>query len=245
MLERTLSRIALSTLILTAVISLAKAQDFSFTCEDSIQPGVAMVENYFEAILTNTSAEEKSFVVDLDTTGIGDWNYFWCTEAMCFPPWVFSVTFSLSAGADTTIQVHITPDEPPFNQGGVALTAYLEQYPSDSITIEILVYFGTAVENEAANNQPENLILSAYPNPFNPETTISYTLDHAKTINISIYDPLGQKVRNLFQGFQSPGTHLLFWNGQDERGVELPTGLYFITFNNGRTLHTVKTLKLK
>ena len=66
-----------------------------------------------------------------------------------------------------------------------------------------------------------------YPNPFNPVTNIYYTIDTFSELNITIYDVLGKQVRNLFQGKVGPGNHSIYWNGKDQAGAGLPTGVYF------------------
>jgi len=66
-----------------------------------------------------------------------------------------------------------------------------------------------------------------YPNPFNPATNIYYTIDSFSELNITVYDVLGNQVRNLFQGKVSPGDHSIYWNGEDQSGTGLPSGVYF------------------
>ena len=66
-----------------------------------------------------------------------------------------------------------------------------------------------------------------YPNPFNPATNIYYTIDSFSELNITVYDVLGNQVRNLFQGKVPPGDHSIYWNGEDQSGTGLPSGVYF------------------
>jgi hypothetical protein len=64
------------------------------------------------------------------------------------------------------------------------------------------------------------------PNPFNPETQLSYYLSKASQVKVDIYNVLGQKVRDLFEGHQNAGTHILIWNGRDNFGKQLSSGIY-------------------
>ncbi len=69
-------------------------------------------------------------------------------------------------------------------------------------------------------------LLSNYPNPFNPATTIAYTLDRSSRVSLEIYDMTGRKVRTLFSGIQPAGRWEQQWNGRDDAGRDVPSGVY-------------------
>jgi hypothetical protein len=76
---------------------------------------------------------------------------------------------------------------------------------------------------------PESLVLSAnYPNPFNIETRIEYTLPKDASVRLTIHNIRGQQVRLLVNENQSAGYKIIRWNGLDEFGQEVGTGIYFI-----------------
>ena len=64
------------------------------------------------------------------------------------------------------------------------------------------------------------------PNPFNPSTTIRYTLSGASQVNLAIYNVLGQQVRVLVNSAQAVGVHQVVWDGRDAFGRGVSTGLY-------------------
>jgi hypothetical protein len=66
-----------------------------------------------------------------------------------------------------------------------------------------------------------------YPNPFNPSTVIEYDLPQATQVNLSIYNVHGQHVKTLAQGEQVGGTHQVTWNGDNDEGARVATGVYF------------------
>ncbi len=66
-----------------------------------------------------------------------------------------------------------------------------------------------------------------YPNPFNPSTTISYSLPEDSGIELLIYNIKGQKVRELESGFREKGTHNILWDGQGNNGQIVAGGVYF------------------
>ena len=81
-----------------------------------------------------------------------------------------------------------------------------------------------------------------YPNPFNPSTTIRFSLPEDGAISVRIYDTAGGLVKTLFAGTKTTGVHTLHWNGDNARGEEVSSGVYYcrIETANGQT----KTTKL-
>ena len=71
-------------------------------------------------------------------------------------------------------------------------------------------------------------VLQNYPNPFNEQTMIAYQLAKAGRIEISIYNILGQKVRQVYSGIQSAGRKQWLWDGRDQNGQPLGSGVYFL-----------------
>jgi len=83
-----------------------------------------------------------------------------------------------------------------------------------------------AIDNEVL--APANFKLhAAYPNPFNPVTNIAYELATSADVSITVYNMLGQEVANLVNGFQNAGNYTVQWNGLDNLGHSVPSGLYF------------------
>ncbi len=66
-----------------------------------------------------------------------------------------------------------------------------------------------------------------YPNPFNAGTEFVYSLPKRCEITLTVYNALGQRVRTLFEGVQRSGHHTVYWDGLDERGIAVASGVYF------------------
>ena len=84
----------------------------------------------------------------------------------------------------------------------------------------------------------ETALLPNYPNPFNPETWIPYRLSHASDVDITIYDTRGMVVRRLDLGHQMAGyytdrTKAAYWNGRNEYGELVASGIYFYQLRAG------------
>ena len=84
-----------------------------------------------------------------------------------------------------------------------------------------------------------------FPNPFNPTTDITFSIDRAANVDLSIYNMLGQKVRTLTTGSKVAGTHVLRWDGRDESGSSVSTGIYLYTLTDGSTSITKKMALMK
>jgi len=65
-----------------------------------------------------------------------------------------------------------------------------------------------------------------FPNPFNPTTTIRFTIDSNSLVQLTVMNVLGQKVRTLINDYQASGTHLAIWDGRDDAGNKMSSGTY-------------------
>jgi len=84
-----------------------------------------------------------------------------------------------------------------------------------------------------------------YPNPFNPETTISYSMKEAGDVRIDIYNLKGQRVKTVVNEFAGVGAHQVVWNGQDDSNNSCASGLYFYKMKSGRYSKTNKMILMK
>lgn len=87
--------------------------------------------------------------------------------------------------------------------------------------------------------------LHAAPNPFNPRTTISYTLARGAFTTLRIYSVGGQRIRSLVCGFQPAGTHKIVWDGRTDTGKAAASGNYFVRLASGGTVSSTKVILLK
>ncbi len=87
-------------------------------------------------------------------------------------------------------------------------------------------------------------LLQNYPNPFNPTTVIPYAVNERAEIQISVINILGQQIRNLFSGMQNPGSYQIIWDGKDEAGRSVSSGIYFYRLHAGNIAQTRKMILL-
>lgn len=79
-------------------------------------------------------------------------------------------------------------------------------------------------------------LIGNYPNPFNPQTTITFDLSANSQVNIGVYNIKGQLVKQLVDGQFTAGRHSVVWNGEDQNGNSVSAGIYFYNFQgDGKT----------
>ena len=106
--------------------------------------------------------------------------------------------------------------------------------------------FGTAVLEPVAALRPPGFHLGAnYPNPFNPRTTIPFTLEREGWVRLRVYDLLGRPVRTLWDGLLPAGAQRLEWDGRNAAGQAVASGVYFYRLEAGGQVHSRKLLKLE
>ena len=109
---------------------------------------------------------------------------------------------------------------------GDVLEPFVFSFPGDWLSSDII---------------PENfMILSAYPNPFNPIINIEYQIEEGSPIEFLFYDILGNKVDYINKGYMPNGAYQLLWENNS-----LPSGAYFIVMSNGIKKHIKKVLLIK
>jgi len=137
-----------------------------------------------------------------------------------------------------------------FTWGSNAITPSYHPTPDggEVMFMEMRIAFANdgVVSNED-NTAPvvSGLLQQNYPNPFNPETTISFELPKASTANLSIYNVKGQLVKTLLDGNLALGKHSLVWNGTDNNGRSVPSGLYFYRLTTEGKTETKKMMLMK
>jgi 5'-nucleotidase / UDP-sugar diphosphatase len=88
-------------------------------------------------------------------------------------------------------------------------------------------------------------LLQNYPNPFNPQTEIAYTLPGDSHVKLAIYNTLGQEVKVLVDEYQNAGKRKVIWDGLNENGEKVASGIYFYKLDAGGSVQTKKMSLIK
>jgi len=109
------------------------------------------------------------------------------------------------------------------------------------------IYYDIAFSKDDIDNAvtPEVHLNQNYPNPFNPSTTISYSLPEAGQVKLEIYNLRGQLVNVLADGEESAGDHRKVWNGTDQSGNAVASGVYFYRLRTNNCTISKRMLLMK
>lgn len=131
---------------------------------------------------------------------------------------------------------------------GIVRYAATEYRPTEMAAI-IERYLPTGIGDNgrgSSSKLPRGFLLRQnFPNPFNPSTTIRFEIDATvagSEVELSIYSLRGKRVRTLVSEKMDPGTHALHWDGTDDRGSPLPSGIYIYRLQVGEDRSTRKML---
>ena len=91
----------------------------------------------------------------------------------------------------------------------------------------------------------ERTLLCNYPNPFNPSTSIAFSIPSPGWTTVVVTDMLGRIVRELYDGPAAAGHHLLRWDGRDGRGAPVAAGAYVCRLSSGPIVRTQPMLLVK
>jgi len=154
-----------------------------------------------------------------------------------------SSTYSVAVGEGNTYTLHYTvPNPPQVFSSEIIITSNDEATPAVTIPVHV---------NTGSPNQDEGLIPLAtalegnYPNPFNPETTIAFAVKESANVRLAIYNVKGQLVRTLVDAKLPAGRHHAVWNGKDDAGRSVSSGIYLYRMESAGYSQTLKMMLMK
>ena len=155
--------------------------------------------------------------------------------------------FDLAPGAPQ--QVHLNVVMPPrVPTGTYKANVLIASYDAATLRIPIVLNVQQIVdvETQDATETPQQFALHpCVPNPFNPSATIRYQLAESEGVTLAIYDLLGQKVRVLVAETQPAGHYSVRWDGRNEAGQLVSSGVYLYKLEAGNFTEARKALLLR
>ena len=105
----------------------------------------------------------------------------------------------------------------------------------------------TEVSSDLSTKPQDIYLTQNHPNPFNPTTEITYSInsEYPENISLTIYSVRGEVVRNLISGYQSAGVYHAQWDGLDENGKSMPSGIYIYQLKVGQQILNKRMTLLK
>jgi len=101
------------------------------------------------------------------------------------------------------------------------------------------------VDEEETEVTPVNVLNQNYPNPFNPETTISFELAAQDFVTINVFNLRGEKIKALVREPREAGSYSVIWDGTDDNGNQVASGIYFYSLNTSQFSATRKMVMIK
>jgi len=154
---------------------------------------------------------------------------------------------AVDAGTPDTTGLHLPPWDLLYNRrvwdglgnGEAIIDMGCYEYGAPSVPQSVVS------ADEPAIEIPQQLSVKNYPNPFNPDTTIEFELPQESDVTLEIFNIKGQKVRKLYDCYSAPGIYSLYWNGKDDNGRQLPSGIYLYKLVTEYEVVTRKMMLLK
>ena len=128
--------------------------------------------------------------------------------------------------------------------GGIVVGTNDPDQPSSVIEVNLTKSFASSVSEEGAVPTIFSLEQN-YPNPFNPETKIRYSIPQNSNVNLTVYNMLGQIVRELVNEHQIANSYETIWDGKNSSGGIMPSAVYVFQLKAGNKIETRKLLLLK
>ena len=128
------------------------------------------------------------------------------------------------------------------------LKMVIENYSPGSPSTYYFYDLGVTINPTAINDNAtiNNFVLQQnFPNPFNPSTTIKYSLPKSSNVEVQIFNSIGQRIKTLVNQFQNNGDHTLQWDGNNDSGQKAASGTYIYQINVDGRLQTKKMMLLK
>lgn len=155
----------------------------------------------------------------------------------------YQYPFTLPYNETINYGISFTPTSEGFKEASIRV---IGNPISDALLIPLSGTALASTDNFDSDVSPLTTFLgSNYPNPFNPETTISFVLKDAGDVKLEIYNIIGQKVKTLVNEHREAGTHSVVWKGTDDNHRHVSSGVYLYKMRNGKFSSTKKMILMK
>ena len=223
--------------------SLNPSFEFNYTSTE-IVVGSDSVGSFYGTI-QNTISDIITIAVVRRVNSLPEgWTSSICLGELCYNESIDSVTIQLDLGGSTACGILAWTNG--VGMGTVQLDLFDLQNMDEHIIVDLNIYAGSTVRIDINSVFPKQMVLyPAFPNPFNPVTTLRYNLPEDGMVNITIYDMMGRIVRTLENSKQAAGFKSIQWNATNDVGQTVSAGLYLYTIHSRGFRQTKKMILLK
>jgi hypothetical protein len=194
------------------------------------QTGTMYVHAYYDAAFAGDIHGLGTILLDSNQTGNG--SYMLMADSF--------TTYYAYAFLDVNGNFALDTDEPYGIYGSATPSPIVVSQTSTPTNVNITMHDPNAVPPSRDMNLPEMTLSAVYPNPFNNQARVSFSLPVPSSVKLALYDLLGRHVRDLAGGVYGTGTHDLTFNADG-----LPTGLYYLRLTAGTSESVQRVMLLK
>jgi hypothetical protein len=150
---------------------------------------------------------------------------------------------TLYGGQSDTVRVHFNAQDLPANS--YSCTIVVNDLFNNSVVIPVLMHvLDTTTINQVIDLE-NKWIVSCYPNPFRNLTRIEYSIPHLANVKMDVYDVNGHKVRTLVNKAHLTGKYSLTWDGTNDNGNPVSSGVYYCRYQSGEKNETIKMVLMR
>lgn len=191
--------------------------------------------SYPKNVATGTSAGQLTISWDANPEGDVDYYAVYCDTTSGFVP---SPGTLVSTTPDTSLTIPTPTDTTYYRVSAVDTSGYAGGFSGEAVSVP-----GTA---SGVETSPVRFsLLQNYPNPFNPSTTISFSVAARVRVDLVVYDVAGRRVRTLVGDDRVPDVYKVTWDGTNDSGERVASGIYFYRLQAGTYTQTRKMVLVK
>jgi hypothetical protein len=154
---------------------------------------------------------------------------------------IYGKNSPITVGADTSIVVTGLANKSVYY---VALTAYDVGQNQSGYSDELVVE-AVSVRSPSVPDKHSFSLFQSYPNPFNPQTTIVFEMPEPGDVSLKVFNAAGQIVATLVEEHKPTGRHIVHWDGRNQFGRHVSSGVYFYRLQAGDYVETKRMILLK
>lgn len=229
------------------------SQSFNWQADTTMKYGTPGNTILFNTYLMNTTAEQESLRVFRTNYNFpAGWSSSFCVGGIsgtCYAPFFDTIPDPVVLNASEVVELSIEvqtsaiPDQSQF-------TIQVENWsnPADFLINSFTAStYPNFIDDNNVHLTDAFYLYANYPNPFNPETTIRYDINHSslQPIKLMIFNNTGQLVRILIDKIQPAGSYRVIWDGKNADGQLSPAGIYYCLLTVGSKTRTQKLILIK
>jgi hypothetical protein len=224
-------------------------QNFSWEIEDTlISATTNQVDLTIHTLLFNNTSDPIHLrVIRLINPDINGWSTSLCVGTLCAAPWIDTMEAHIPGNGLDSLILHVNTGPDPAE--GTLSIRVENMEKSGEFLLHNFHINAQVTSIETSKKIPGSFftLYPNFPNPFNPSTTINFTIDVNREIRtqLVVFNQVGQKIRALVDAELYPGFHSFLWDGKNSRGNSVSSGSYFYELRVGNQVLTRRMILTK